>query len=653
MGLKFITLCLAATLLFTDSSPEIDDNVEIETTIENYEENEPSAYPIAYSDNQLEYFNNNYPSTRDQSPYGTCYAYSAIAAEEFYAITHGLENKTVDYSEAQFIYWNFNTLPIGQSIKKDEIINGNMEMNSGAIFSDVINTLSHGVGPVYESEIPQSMMPNFINGEKLSDDTAIKYDFLLENAYQITDKKDIKNHIIENGAINVEMLYSAQYSNPNKKDAYYCTNDAAYQNTNHMLVIVGQDDNYPKENFTARQNPFEQTQYGGTPNNNGAQLARNSSSSTVEESSQSYFQISYETTQLYFYKLDFTTDLTYNKEYTYNQTGQLTTNSKTASIYVNYFTIENDCELGKVSFLMSRFNKQSNYTLDIYKVNNNFNINNLLNMTPLQSISGITKGGLEYCKISINPISLKTGDNIVISIKFPEANSHIVTESDTSSFQGYKIDYHASPKQSYIYRNGQIDIGDTSDVNNIISLQTTKGYTGLRYENGELYYYKDGIIDYNEYGFILYENSYFLVAHGKVAKINGLIQDPNNKDNQYYCSNGRICDYTGLVQYNNAQFYVTKGKLDTTINGFIEYNNNYFYVAAGRLLQEANGLVQDPNSNEQYFVSNGQVQVQYTGLTLYDNTQFYIQNGRFAQEYIGYVDYDGSTFYIYNGILIY
>ena len=55
MGLKFITLCLAATLLFTDSSPEIGDNIEIETTIENY------AQLVAKKNSVIDYLNKNIP----------------------------------------------------------------------------------------------------------------------------------------------------------------------------------------------------------------------------------------------------------------------------------------------------------------------------------------------------------------------------------------------------------------------------------------------------------------------------------------------------------------------------------------------------------------------------------------------------------------
>ena len=442
------------------------EDIELETEL-------PSAYPISYSDNQLKYFSENYPPIRNQSPYGTCQAHSAIASAEFYAITHEIADKNIDYSEAQFIYWAFTTLPIGPIENKDEVINGNLKMDSGTCPSDIINTLSHGVGPIPESIIPYSNLPSFVNGEKLPDDTAIKHEFLLDSAYQLKDINKIKNHIINNGAVNAEMLFNAQYSNPKKGGAYYCTDSTDFLRTNHMLVIVGQDDNYPKENFSQRYNSFEQKYYGGTPNQNGAWLARNSSSDETKEDLSSYFQISYESTQLNFIGLNYSTDLTYDKEYTYNQLGEITDNAINASTYMNIFTIENDCKLGQISFLTGPFNKVSDYIIKIYKIND-FDINNISNMTPIQTIEGTTREGVEYYKISIDPILLKSNDQIVVSIEFLNTSGHIMTEFNVSSLKGFEIKYHAAPNQSYIYNNKQIDIGELYDINNLISLQVTK-----------------------------------------------------------------------------------------------------------------------------------------------------------------------------------
>ena len=86
----------------------------------------------------------------------------------------------------------------------------------------------------------------------------------------------------------------------------------------------------------------------------------------------------------------------------------------------------------------------------------------------------------------------------------------------------------------------------------------------------------------------------------------------------------------------------------------VSYDGGLFYVGAGRIITEANGLAQDPNDTDAwYFLANGQVQTQYSGLAFYDGHFFYVEDGRFQKGYCGTVQYQGALFYVADGMMQY
>lgn len=165
--------------------------------------------------------------------------------------------------------------------------------------------------------------------------------------------------------------------------------------------------------------------------------------------------------------------------------------------------------------------------------------------------------------------------------------------------------------------------------------------------DGELYYYKNGRIDKEFVGLVKYNGEDYFVSNGKVTRLNGL----NLIDaTWYYLSDGKVDrSYTGLAPKYDEWFYVTDGVLDVTFSGIAEYNKGEFVIAAGRLVKEKNGLWQDAESGKWYFLSQGQIQRQYSGLALYDNEWFYVTNGVLNISYTGLVLYDGEWFYVNKG----
>ena len=177
---------------------------------------------------------------------------------------------------------------------------------------------------------------------------------------------------------------------------------------------------------------------------------------------------------------------------------------------------------------------------------------------------------------------------------------------------------------------------------------------GLVNEGNVFKYYENNVWIKNKYGFVEYNGNTFLVANGVLAKVNGLVNDPNGtKYDWYFCAEGRVVkQHSGFCMYNGKWFLVKNGKLENNATGFYGYDGGLFYMAEGRLLKEANGLMQDPRSTNWYFCANGQAQTSYTGLALYNGTWFYVENGYFDPTYWGFIDYNGRVYEIENGTMI-
>lgn len=94
---------------YIPSSLDSDAPVYVSDIAEYAQRNVPSAYPEDVSSYKKEH-----PS-RNQNPYGTCWAFSSIGLEEFDLIAKGQRDSSVDLSELQLIHFTFNSVidPLG------------------------------------------------------------------------------------------------------------------------------------------------------------------------------------------------------------------------------------------------------------------------------------------------------------------------------------------------------------------------------------------------------------------------------------------------------------------------------------------------------------------------------------------------------------
>ena len=255
-----------------------------------------SNFPYAHteSENIAAYFTERYPVNRNQNPYGSCWAHSAMALSEFYMINHGLTDSgtDIDLSELHTVYYCYRqgTPSIAGDTGDTISYTGSQGIvDCGGNLDFASQTLMNGRGAVSEDMLPYTYATQMNSG--LYAPEGIEYSSVvrLKNAMEINidNKGVIKQFIRENGAVGVSFFATNAYYN-SEHNCYYGNSNV---NTNHAVCLVGWDDDFPREYFK----PVSDT----LPENNGAWLVRNSWNFGDEVLSyNNYFWISYEDTSL-------------------------------------------------------------------------------------------------------------------------------------------------------------------------------------------------------------------------------------------------------------------------------------------------------------------------------------------------------------------
>lgn len=260
---------------------------------------------------------------KDQDPFGTCWAFAAISTLESNllhkrhgnsgvvnpdAFTLNMNNVSdeIDLSELYHAYMNME--PVSDGSQKGEgltpadpeeanshLSTGGFGSSSQVLFTGWTGPLAESQEPYYPLETTESGLPVYgvkdLQLDLASPSLAHVHEFIYldgTSRYHIDTEKHkyiydgfrqeavdlVKQAMIKHGAL--MLMYQADTSSPGDKGNgeymnynEFCQFDSSETvRTNHMVTVVGWNDDYPRENF--------QTGSGQMPENNGAFLIKNS-----------------------------------------------------------------------------------------------------------------------------------------------------------------------------------------------------------------------------------------------------------------------------------------------------------------------------------------------------------------------------------------
>lgn len=330
---------------------------------------------------------------RDQGRYGTCWAFASLGAFESTLMPEDEEVFSTDHMTLCNSY--------------------NLGMNRGGEHTMSIAYLAAWQGPVYEEDDPYG------DGKTNPDLTAVKH---LEEALVINDRDfdTLKSAIFRYGALETSLYSQMDYAD--SISAYYSEDNASYyydgeEVPNHDVVVVGWDDNYPKEKFTKM------------PEGDGAFICKNSWGE--EFGDDGYFYVSYYDKNIC------------NKSVVYTRIGEAD----------NYDKIYQSDLLGWVGLM--GFGKEEAYFANVYKAGENeeiaavsfyatdvntefevYLVKNFENTDSLKDREFIVSGSMKhagYYTVEF-PEAVRLDDNskyaVVVKIKTPGAVHPIAIEYD-------------------------------------------------------------------------------------------------------------------------------------------------------------------------------------------------------------------------------
>ncbi len=357
-----------------------------------------NAFPVSYD---LRKFNR-VTSVKNQGIPGPCWAFAALGSMESNFLTQYPGNIT-DLSEMHLAYYMYrNPKPEKNftSWKKSGTLNleGNIFMATAF--------LSRLAGPVKESSLEyssselRSLKSNKGSPENYKREMILKDVFFMSRTSQ-PDNNLRKKLIQDYGGIVISFYSNVRsYHSANNSTTYF--NPEHGNKTNHDVIIIGWDDNYPRENFKPQ------------PSRDGAWLIKNSWG--VLRGSGGYFWLSYD--QFIYGGAVFVAEKNNSrlKHYGYDDLGWCGNSSY--KFAANIFKIDSEREnLSDIGIYTPENN--INYEIKIYDLGNNKNLN--LNSAKLLTELKNNMNYAGYHKIKLNQkILLEQNKYIAVVVKMPK-----------------------------------------------------------------------------------------------------------------------------------------------------------------------------------------------------------------------------------------
>ena len=398
-----------------------------------------------------------YPATRNQEPYGTCWAFSAVSLAEFDMIKQGYVGNDVNYSALQLAYFTYHRVadPLGGTSGDYNTLVCEPGVQSylyeGGNQYYAMRSLSGWMGVVNESLVPYSLAQSTVYGSlpseyAYSSNQAILLNVKLANIHQ--QSYIVKQGIINHGAAAIsyfahDSLYSTGYYNGIPVPTYYYDGRGGYI-ANHAVTVVGWDDNFPASAFATN------------PMGNGAWLVRNSWTTETGYSMLSYFWLSYYDKGLAdtAYIMDFEPANKYDNLYQYDGGFAIGILNPRVASAANIYETKKSKYGETLEAVQLSFTNYADVHYQVQIVTGLKNANNPMSGKVVAKKSGTTSNAGIYTVKLNKPVYLEPGEKFAVVVTQTNGAFDIEIDYDMTQSFGYGYVSHVSPSgKSFAYSN--------------------------------------------------------------------------------------------------------------------------------------------------------------------------------------------------------
>lgn len=253
---------------------------------------------------------------KNQGASSNCWVFATTSVLESNSIINGYTKlSATDFSEPHLAWFSVNTRSSDISDPNCGEGSSGDAYNLGGTARDVLAALARWAGVADGSKVSSnypttssqlSKLPKYTDADRFNTSSGV----IVRSMETCTTADAVKQWIIDNGSITASYFHStsSNYIKNGSNYTAYCYNESDYVGTNHMIAVVGWDDNFAASKFNSNKKPA----------GNGAWLCKNSWGSGWGNGS-GYFWISYYDTSICDF-IGFTTQPAdkFDNNYTYN-----------------------------------------------------------------------------------------------------------------------------------------------------------------------------------------------------------------------------------------------------------------------------------------------------------------------------------------------